>query len=172
MSSLRKPSAAANPSEPPKTIPIKSIWVPLEELWWFFGQLVKTDSFPHCLGAMWLYFVPSVEAHLSWETTSFPVHCCRQRCRVFLQGSPTYVSPGHVGRACEVTKPDVKVLEDCLKRMAILDMTCACSGCLELTLGISILCAMDGFLLWKGWREWINMFNVGREATSVHSKFQ
>jgi len=39
------------------------------------------------------------------------------------------MSPGHVGRAREATKPDEKVLGEYLKRVAILEMICICSGC-------------------------------------------
>lgn len=67
--------------------------------------------------------------------------------------------------------PDRKVLEDCPKRMAILDMICVCSGCPQLILDVIILSAVAGFLLWKWWREQIDMFNVGRKSAFVHSQF-
>lgn len=81
------------------------------------------------------------------------------------------MSSGHVGRACKPIKPDGKVLEDCPKKMAILLMICVCSGCPQLTLGLIILSAVSGFLLWKWWREQMSMFNGVRKAASVHSQF-
>lgn len=34
--------------------------------------------------------------------------------------------------------------------MVILDMICVCSGCPQLILGLIVLSAVAGFLLWKG----------------------
>lgn len=98
-------------SEPSKMVSRRSVWTSPEGVWWFLGQLVKTDSSLYCLGPV----LSLLLALFGNSATMRDYFCCstllQPKVQCFSTRIPRRVSPGHLRRAYKPTKPGGKVLD-------------------------------------------------------------